>query len=70
VKEWSAMEILFVSVEGTRLLLALNYAQVHFFVYIWLNLRKMRMAFFLVPREYRILFQLVELVQICGARFN
>ena len=63
------MEILFVSVEGTRLL-ALNYAQVYFFVYIWLNLRKMRMAFFLVPREYRILFQLVDLVQICGARFN
>jgi hypothetical protein len=39
----------FVSVEGTRLL-ALNYAQVHFFAYIWLNLRKIRMTFFLVPR--------------------
>ena len=46
MKEWSAMEILFVSVEGTRLLLALNYAQVHFFVYIWLNLRKIRMTSF------------------------
>lgn len=41
------MGILFVSVEGTRLL-ALNYAQVHFFVYVWLNSRKMRMTFFLV----------------------
>lgn len=44
----------FASVEGARIL-ALNYAQIHiFFIYIWSNLGKMRMTFFLVQRGYRI----------------
>ena len=60
------MEILFVSVEGTKTSSSKLCTDILLCIYL-VKLEKNENGFFLVPREYRILSELVELVQICGA---